>query len=275
MHNAELCELQERKYYKMVLALLSPYMREVWLAVLKLKPEDDTWEGLDVYMTAHYSTMDKAQEAHKKFETCRLAKGTEKAWQTYANQQTASVTHMGTAVKRKYTDQGMWDEFLKGIRPVPDLYGQAFATYMRDMDEYDLLPVQSRITKITPVLLQYIKSRVATQEEGAADPGLTADTPAGGQKGNKRTADGSGAGQQPAQRQKKEARKQGESDRAYPSVPTEMDCRSCPDAGYQSTTEPKPYNHQLRTALRAEKRCLVCWSADHSIHACPNRSQAL
>ena len=274
LHNAELCELQERKYYKMVLALLSPYMREVWLAVLKMRSEDDTWEGLDVYMTSHYSTMDKAQEAHKKFETCKLAKGTEKAWQSYANQQTASVTHMGTAVKRKYTDQGMWDEFLKGIRPVPDLYNQAFATYMRDMEDYDLLPVQSRITKITPVLLQYIKSRVATQEDGAADPGLTADQPAGGQKGTKRTADSPGTGK-PAQRQKRDPRKQGESDKAYPTVPTDLDARSSPDVGFQSATESRPYSHQLRAALRAERRCLVCWSAEHTIHTCPHRSQAL
>ena len=183
---------------------------------------------------------------------------------------------MGVSSKRKYTDQGMWDEFLKGMRPVQDLYNQAFATYMRDMEEYDALPVQARITRLTPVILQFMKSRAATQEEGAAAQGkeTNAAQSAGSNRSNKRTADTSGMGQQ-TQRQKKDiGRKQGESFRTYEGVPTSQDYTTCPDAGYQSTTEAKTYNHSLRNALNSERRCLVCWAPDHNIHGCPNRSQA-
>ena len=75
--------MQERKYYKMAMALLNPYMREVWLAVLKLKPKDNTWERLDAHMGVHYSAMDKSQGAHNKLETCKVGVtvlGMHRAW---------------------------------------------------------------------------------------------------------------------------------------------------------------------------------------------------
>ena len=54
-------------------------MREVWLAVLKIKPEDNNQEGMGAYMSVHYLTIDKAQEAHRRLERCKLSKGTERA----------------------------------------------------------------------------------------------------------------------------------------------------------------------------------------------------
>ena len=64
---------------------------------------------------------------------------------------------MGSAARYKCTDQGLRDGVLRGMRPVTVLYNQTFAicsfSYMRDMAECDELPVQGRITRLTPVLL--------------------------------------------------------------------------------------------------------------------------
>ncbi len=49
----------------------------------------------------------------------------------------------------------------------------------------------------------------------------------------------------------------------------------CPDVGFQSQHEAKPYAHSLRTLLQNENKCLVCWSPDHRMYSCPDRSAAM
>ena len=71
--NARLCHLEASKYYIMAEALLSQHMREVWLAYLRVKPEDNTWAGMDAYMGVHYSTMDKAQASPQAVRECKAA----------------------------------------------------------------------------------------------------------------------------------------------------------------------------------------------------------
>ena len=49
----------------------------------------------------------------------------------------------------------------------------------------------------------------------------------------------------------------------------------CSDARYQSNHEPKPYAHIPRTLLQEQGRCMVCWSPDHIMWKCPERSAAV
>jgi len=49
----------------------------------------------------------------------------------------------------------------------------------------------------------------------------------------------------------------------------------CPDVGFQSQKEVKPYAHSLRTLLQNENKCLVCWSPDHGMYSCPDSSIAM
>jgi len=49
----------------------------------------------------------------------------------------------------------------------------------------------------------------------------------------------------------------------------------CPDVGFQSQTEAKPYAHSLRTPLQNENKCLVCWSPEYRMYSCPDRSAAM
>ena len=73
----------------MAMALLNPYMREVWLAVLKLKPKDNTWERLDAHMGVHYSAMDKTPEAPNTGEPSKVGVTMQMMHRTWATQRAA------------------------------------------------------------------------------------------------------------------------------------------------------------------------------------------
>ena len=273
VQNAKLCRLDEDMYYDMAEALLSNHMREVWLTYLKVKPEDGTWAGMKAYMGVHYAALDKTVEARKKFEDTKLQESTEKAWQTYCNAQASHISDMGSATQRRLTDSGIWETFLANISGVPDVHATAFQAYTNVMEGYDILPVQARITKLTPVLLTYLKSKAAVNTSHAGSGMAT-----GGQHGSKRHAESLGGAQNQRQRILEpvvESRNQPESNTVYHAVPTDVDFLKCPDVGYQSEHESKPYNHSLRRQLQASGRCLVCWSNTHRIGDCPHRSQGM
>ena len=148
------------------LALLSNHMREVWLTYLKVKPGDSTWEGLDAYMGIHYATQDKTVDAEKHFEETKLQVATEKAWQTYDPMRKAGhIADMGVSSERTRTDKGLWDLFLKNITLESGVHATAFQAYMGSKEEYDALPVQARITKLSPVMQIYMKSAALGQEK--------------------------------------------------------------------------------------------------------------
>ena len=264
-------------------ALLSTHMREVWLTYLKVKPEDNTWAGMDSYMGIHYAALDKTADAEQKFEDTKLQEGTEKAWQTYVNAQTEQIADMGASSERTMTDKGIWHMFLKNISTVPDVHATAFQAYMGGKEEYDALPVQARITKLTPVLQTYMKSKAVGQEKApAVDPGvgMAAKESAGMWKGSKRSLESGSGIQTPEQRVQEPMaavgdRKQPESRTEYHGVPTDMDHQKCPDVGFQDSQESRPYSHSLHMHLQAAGRCLVCWDPSHRIADCPHRSERL
>ena len=274
-HNARLCQLDADMYYDMAEALLSNNMREVWLTYLKVKPGDSTWEGLNSYMGTHYAALDKTVDAEQDFEDTKLLVGTEKAWQTYANAQAGHIADMGASAQRTWTDTGTWKKFLKNIT-VPDVHASAFQAYMGSFAEYEELPVQARITKLSPVVQTYLKSSVIGQEKGPtveAEVGMTA----GKWKGSKRYLE-SGSAVQTTDRQHDsmaEGRKQPDSSTEYHAVPKDVDFQKCPDVGYQNNDESRPYSHSLRMHLQNEGRCLVCWDTSHGIADCPHRSEKL
>ena len=281
VQNAKLCRMDEHMYYDMALALLSNHMREVWLTYLKVKPEDSTWEGLDAYMGIHYATQDKTVDAEKHFEETKLQVATEKAWQTYSNAQGGHIADMGVSSERTRTDKGLWDLFLKNITLESGVHATAFQAYMGSKEEYDALPVQARITKLSPVMQIYMKSAALGQEKPQAAEtgvGMAAKDSAGMWKGNKRpfeSEDGKETADQKTQEPKAKGRKQPESDTEYHTVPKDVDYRKCADVGYQDNNESKPYSHSLRMHLQNEDRCLVCWDASHRIYNCPQRSDKL
>ena len=267
--NARLCKLDESMYYDIAQALLSTPMREAWLTYLKVRPQDAIWAGMEAYMGAHYAALDKSVDAVKKLEETKLECATEKAWQTYSIAQAGHVADMGSATERKLTDAGIWDTFLQGINTVPDIHATAFQAYMASKEVYDALPVQARITKLTPVLLTYLKSsRKAVGKEKAlvADSSRAEGGFAGGQKGYKRYAES--LEDMYTERHKMQA----DSSTVYHTVPTDVDFQKCPDVGFQYEHEGKPYSHSLRMQLQAQGLCLVCWSNAHRIAECPHRS---
>ena len=282
IQNAVMVQLPEESYYAMALSLLSQPMRDVWLAYLAICPQENSWTFLDNYMGIHYAAMDKSAEAEKRFERARLHVSTEKAWQAYANAQAAHIAEMGASIDRTKTDKGLWNMFLANIT-VPEVHSQAFHTYMAEKAAYDALPVQARITKLTPVILTYVQSVSADtgpSAQGAAQRRGTgtASSQTNNRSREKRRADTTPV--QPAHRQRTERaarpnRSQAESSKMYHAVPADQDAKTCPDVGFQDNTEPRPYNHSLREKLQAENRCLVCWSHEHRIQHCPERSEEL
>ena len=287
--NGRLCGLKEELYYDMAEALLSNNMREVWQRYLQVRPEDGTWAGMKSYMSVHYAALDKSAEAKEKFEKLKLQESTEKSWQEYCNAQAAHIADMGPVAKRKLTDSGLWDMFLANIS-MPEVHTTAFQAYMHSMEEYDLLPVQARITKLTPVLLTYLKSKAASTASHSGAGGAGAGGTAIGEGGNghtggigvqqetKRHAESSGGHQ--TQRLKMmepmaPGRTQPEGKTIYGAVPTDVNHLQCPDVGFLSEHESKPYNHSLNRLLRESGKCLVCWSNSHRIGDCPHKSQGM
>ena len=275
-HNARLCHMEADMYYDMAIALLSDHMREVWLTYLEVKPEDSTWEGLNSYMGVNYAALDKTVDAEQKFEETKLQVGTEKAWQTYANAQAGHIADMGAAAERTMTDRGIWSHFLKNISTVPDVHASAFQAYMGSKAEYDALPVQARITKLSPVVQTYLKSSAMGQDRSPAVE-AEAGMAAGKWKGSKRYLESGSAVQTTDQKHDSmaEGRKQPESSIEYHAVPKDVDFQKCPDVGFQNNDESRPYSHSLRMHLQTEGRCLVCWGTSHGIADCPHRSEKL
>ncbi len=76
IQKARLCKLDADMYHHMAEALLSTHMREVWLTYLRVKPEDNTWAGLDTYMGIHYAALDKTVDAKSSLreQSCCMAR---------------------------------------------------------------------------------------------------------------------------------------------------------------------------------------------------------
>jgi len=151
--------------------------------------------------------------------------------------------------KRRLTDTGLWDTFLGNLQPVAGVHNFAYTHYVQHQLEYDQLHIQGRINRIIPVASGWI-------------------TTLAGSRNSKRPR--SEARQAPNRNQVTQAM----SNTEY----TEMlagTAAQCPDVGFQSQTEAKPYAHSLRTLLQNENKCLVCWSPDHRMYSCPDRSAAM
>ena len=180
---------------------------------------------------------------------------TAKAWQTYANAQAAHISEMGAPADRTKTDKGLWSMFLANIT-VPEVHSQAFHAYMTEKAAYDVLPVQARFTKLTPVILTYVQSVSVDTGQSAPGQAQRRGTASASSQANmpreKRRADTNTA--QPAQRMRTERtarphKAQAESSQTYHAVPRDQDAKTCPDVGFQDDTESRPYSHSLREKL--------------------------
>ena len=244
-------------------------------------------------------------QAERRFERTKLQHDTRKAWLAYAHRQAAAVSEMRTPSERRRTDAALWMIFLANMESASYAHSAAHCTYWQDQDETDALPVQARITKLIPVVMEYLECTVAlttaARERETAEflewrlakgvaltlaqrekitaemqkARMAAEVAGGGKRPGKRRADHLEGPR--AQRQRVAgARRQPESSTVYSAVPVDQhNALQCPDVGYQSNTESRPYSHSLRACLLAERRCLVCWATSHSIWNCPQSSQAL
>ena len=256
------------------------------------------------YMGVQPSALKMKIQAERRFERTKLQHDTRKAWLAYAHRQAAAVSEMRQPSERRHTDAELWKIFLANMESTSYAHTAAFSAYWQNRDEADSLPVQAWIIKLMPVLMDCLECTVAlsvaaaekgiaeTLEARLASRDLTAElqerciaeiqrsrmaakVAGGGNRPCKRRADHHGGPR--AQRQRVAgARRQPESSTVYSAVPLDQhDALQCPDVGYQSNTESRPYSHSLRACLLAERRCLVCWATNHSIWNCPQSSQAL
>ena len=250
------------------------------------------------------SALKMEMQAERRFEKTKLQHDTRKAWLAYAHRQAAAVSEMRKPSERRHTDAELWKIFLANMESASYAHIAAVGAYWQNRDEANALPVQAWITKLVPVLMDCLKCTVAltvaAAEKGIAErleaklasgeltaglrerciadlqrSRMAVEVAGGGNRPCKRRADLHGGPR--AQRQRVAgARRQPESSTVYSAVPLDQHDRlQCPDVGYQSNTESRPYNHSLRACLLAERRCLVCWATNHSIWNCPQSSQAL
>ena len=179
---------------------------------------------------------------------------TEKAWQTYDNEQAGHIADTGASSERTRTDKGLWDLFLKNITLESGVHAPAFQAYMGSKEEYDALPVQARITKLSPVLQIYMKSAAVGQEKTPAAEtgvGMAAKESPGTRKGSKRSFESVGGKEtaDPKMHESKAREKtQPESDTEYHAVPKDVDFMKCADVGYQDANESRPYSHSFAHA---------------------------
>ena len=244
-------------------------------------------------------------QAEIRFESTKLQHDTLKAWLAYCHRQAAAVSEMREPSKRRHTGEELWNIFLANMEPTW-AHSLALCAYRDQKGKFDVLPVQARITKLRQMLMPYLKRTlaltIAAQKRNLVDlweeilaDGLESKLPAqqaaclSGLQKARIAAGMSASGNRPGKRpptplggpgSKRQrvalARRQPESSTVYSAVPVHQHTAlQCPDVGYQSNTESRPYSHSLRACLLAKRRCLVCWATDHSIWNCPRSSQAL
>ena len=251
------------------------------------------------YVGVQPSALKMKIQAERRFERTKLQHDTRKAWLAYAHRQAAAVSEMRAPSERRHTDAELWDIFLANMELAPYSRNAALCACWFKKERFDVLPMQARITKLIPVLLKNLESTVAltvaARERETAEfwewrladgvaltaaqrekitaelrkARMAAEMAGGSKRPGKRRADP--PGEPRAQRQRTAgARMQPKSSTVYSSVPVDQqDALQCPDVGYQSNTESRPYSHSLRACLLAERRCLVCWAINHSIWNCP------
>ena len=243
-------------------------------------------------------------QAERRFERTKLQHDTQKAWLAYARRQAAAVPGMRKPSERRHTDAELWKIFLANMGSASYAHSAALSAYWQDTDEFDALPMRARITKLMPVPMEYLERTVALSV-AAAEKGIAEMLEASSASGNltgalrekciadiqkaRTAAEVAGGRNRPRKRRAKPlggpeaqrqrvagARRQPKSSTVYSAVPVEQQSAlQCPDVGFQSNTESRPYSHSLRACLLAERRCLVCWGTNHSIWNCPHSSKAL
>jgi len=216
----------------------------------------------------------RVQRQSSASRTHRSKKETVVAWQQYTTSQSRAIADMA-GPKRRLTDTSLWDTFLGNLQPVAGVHNIAYTHYVQQQLEYDQLHIQGRINRIIPVVSRWITTlggsrarrttRHAQNRRSTAGPSGSADATS---KNSKRPR--TEARQTPNRNQVNQAM----SNTEYTEMPAGTDAQ-CPDVGFQSQTEAKPYAHSLRTLLQNENKCLVCWSPDHRMHSCPDRSAAM
>ncbi len=279
VQNAETCRLPQDQYQNIAELMLAPEVRDQWMQA-KASMNCNSWEGFNNYMSTHYAALDKSVEAERKFSNNVLTHETERAWQMYSLTQARHVTDMGAPGKRPVSDIGLWAIFLKNIPQTLSIHNFAFNLNYQHQKEWEKLDVQQRILKITPLVLDYIKTKnIFLGTKPAAVAGPRSPSASTGQASSKRqlhhpyTPNRTQRPRQAVGPPNRPDSIQPETFNRYTAVPTDTDYKQCPDVGFHDKTEPRPYNHSLNSQLQAARRCLVCWSAEHGICQLPQQEQ--
>ena len=266
MQRAVVMDLSEDLYYSAASLQLSQPVRDAWVTYARENPAilagtpAEQWTNLQKYMQAHHGPLDKASEAEKRFKGQQMTHESEKAMQAYANIQIRNITEMGS--DSTLSSKGIWETFLKGLPP--HVRTTATSVYTTEKESYDAQDPISRITRMQERLMPQLRIDSHTQSGEASGP----QTP----RSRKRAADSPGyhSGAQPASSKTPRSARQPVSSIQYYQIPQDVTADSCPDVGYKSETQSKPYNHSLNQVLLQERRCLACWQPGCSLSRCPS-----
>ena len=257
MQKAALIRLNEDNYYGAALVQLSQPLREAWVAYIRENPSKANWQGMQDHMQSQYAPLDRSAEAEKRFKGQKMVHESEKALQAYCAIQIRNITEMGP--ESSFSSKGMWDQFLSGL-PEP-LLRTAASIYASEKSAYDAPSPISRMPQL--------RAQRASQQNSVASSSQRS-------TGTKRGSDQSvrQGSSQPAPKlarfDRSIHRRQPLSYAQYYSVPNNMTAEDCPDVGYQSEGQVKPFSQSLREQLINENKCLSCWQEGHGITTCPN-----
>ena len=265
LQRAVLVSLNPDQYYAAASVQLAQDVRDAWIAHTKANPGKDNWASLQEHMQVHYAPLDKSEEAEKRFMEQRMSQETEQALQTFSNIQIRNITEMGA--DSRLSSKGLWNHYMSGL--YGPLVRSATTIYSSEKAAYDALTPIARITKMQERLMPEVRTSRSTNLTAEASGTHVTER-------SKRVRD-TDTGERQAQQTYKMPRyetsstgMQPNSDTYYEYVPSDMTPETCPDVGYQSNTQSKPFNSNLKQALIQERKCLACWQTGHQITACPS-----
>ena len=267
LQRAVLVCLGQDHYYAAAVVQLAQQVRDAWIAHTKNNPGMDNWASLQEYMQVQYAPLDKSAEAEKRFMDQKMSQETEQALQTFSNIQIRNITEMGE--DSSFSSKGLWDHYMSGL--YGPLSRSATTIYSNEQAIYDALTPIARITKMQERLMPQLRTNRSTHQSAEASrPHVTG--------GAKRVHESDAGEHQDIAQPTQKAQRYGmyvesiqpQSSTYYSSVPHDKTPETCPDVGYQSDTQAKPYNAFLKQALIQERKCLACWQPGHGISTCPN-----
>ena len=274
-----------RKWFKAVAAtLLDPIVKILWDQEEERLGNKATWKQMCDFMVRTYHPIDRTLEWLKKYQANKLRSISMADLNQYNYQQQRYINEMkcpGHEGAGNMHAEGLFKEYKKNLTQCDQNLHMYVHNHLQDKKaEYAKEGLLAKIIKLTPVVQDYLQSRADLLAEAGKEsrPAQANRSHTGGKRKHQQQAPQEQEARKPAKRFKgggqSNTRAQDETKTVYESVP-DGTYQDCPDAGYFSNAEPKPYNHTLRKCLAQSGRCLVCWGKGHKFFQCNKRTAAV